>query len=57
MVKATKQNKHEDTNTSLHPRTFREALKELVDAPLQKKTKKAGGRAKDVSPPQTDPDP
>ena len=49
--------KHEDTKTSLHPRTFREALKELVESPPQKKTKKAAGRAKDASPPQTDPDP
>ena len=35
--------KHDDNKTSLHPRTFREALKELVDSPPQKQTKKAAG--------------
>ena len=38
--------KHEDTTTSLHPRTFREALKELVDAPLRSRpTETLAGRS------------
>lgn len=38
--------KREDTSTSLHPLTFKEAVKELVDSPPQKQTKKDAGRAK-----------
>lgn len=33
--------KHEDTSVSLHPRTFREAIKELADSPPQKDNNRA----------------
>ena len=42
--------KREPERTSLHPRTFREAVKELVETPPQKRTKKDADRAKDASP-------